>query len=155
MSRILITVLLRCRSRKNTDQFPNSREVWEHAPLGNFLDFNSPKSPFLGFCQSLRQDTYWLSKPLSRIQLGKFKVFYLYLLWKIWPISVKRWKLVCIHACFSDVNFLKKLICLVLRKLRTEFTSPIAKYTTRRLSDTTFFACWTHQTLPVPAALHC
>ena len=36
-------------SRINTDRFPTSREDCGHAPPGNVFDFNSPKSPFLGF----------------------------------------------------------------------------------------------------------
>ena len=32
-----------------TDRFPTSREVLGHGSPGIFLDFNSPKSPFLGF----------------------------------------------------------------------------------------------------------
>ena len=36
-----------------------------------FLDFNSPKT-LSWVSESFRQDIYWLSKPLSRFQLGKF-----------------------------------------------------------------------------------
>ena len=42
-------VQCRRRSRINTDWFPTSRKVWGHAPLGHFLHFNAPNSPFLGF----------------------------------------------------------------------------------------------------------
>ena len=40
---------------------------------------------------------------------------------------------------FCNVNFLKKIVCLS-GKLRTKFTSPIAKSTSPRLLDMTFFA---------------
>ena len=87
-------VQCRHRSRINTERFPTSRKVWGHAPLGNSLHFNSPNSPFLGFWL-IRTLFYRLSKPFSRFQLGKFKVFnqkYIILLWKIWPIDLKQWK---------------------------------------------------------------
>ena len=35
----------RCGSTINTDQFPTFMEVWQHAPPGRFLDFNSSESP--------------------------------------------------------------------------------------------------------------
>ena len=40
---------------------------------------------------------------------------------------------------FCNVNFLKKIVC-PSGKLRTKFTSPIAKSTSPRLLDMTFFA---------------
>ena len=33
------------------------------------------QSPLSWVSESFRQDIYWLSKPFSRFQLGKFKVF--------------------------------------------------------------------------------
>ena len=41
----------------------------------------------------------------------------------------------------SNLNFSKNVTC-PSAKLITEFTSPIAKSTSRGLSDTTFFARW-------------
>ena len=56
-------------------------------PQEMFLDFNSLKFPFLGF-------------RVGQISTRKvFLLFKVYLLWKTWPISLKRWKLVWIRAC--------------------------------------------------------
>ena len=59
-------------------------------PLEIFLDFYSFKSPFQGF-QVIQ----------TGFQLGKagFLLLKTYLLWKMWPISVKRWKPVWICTC--------------------------------------------------------
>ena len=40
-----ITVGIRRGSTTNTDRFPTFMEVWQHAPPGHFLDFNSSESP--------------------------------------------------------------------------------------------------------------
>ena len=45
------------------------------------------------------------------------------------------------HSSFFFWNFTKNFTC-PLGKLRTEFTSPIAKSSSPGLSDTTFFARW-------------
>ena len=59
------------------------------------------KVPFPGF--SSHSDSI-----LPRFQLGKcFLLLKIYLLWKIWPISVKRWKPVWIRACLHYHYFLK------------------------------------------------
>ena len=68
---------------------------------GKLFWFNSLKSPSLGFW--VIQTGYW-QVPFSSgeaLQLGKINTCFLYekcLLWKIWPISVKRWKPVGIRA---------------------------------------------------------
>ena len=49
-------------------------EVWGHAPPGIFLYFNF-LSPISWTYELFKQDIYWLPKPFSRFQLGKFKVF--------------------------------------------------------------------------------
>ena len=46
---------------------------------------------------------------------------------------------------FCNLNFPKKFTCLS-GKLRTEFTCPKAKSTSRGLSDTTIFECWNGDT---------
>ena len=127
---------IRRGSKINTDRFPKRRCKLVGGP-GNYLDFNSLKSVFLGFW--VIQTGYWpvpfcankalqiggllLSKPKHLESLLRslgssckilskyirslyttkpFTIFHLgksfssYLLWKIWPISVKRWKLVWI-----------------------------------------------------------
>ena len=45
------------------------------------------------------------------------------------------------HSSSVILEFLKNCTC-PLGKLKTEFTSPIAKSTSPGLLDTTFFACW-------------
>ena len=69
---------LRSESRINTDLFP----------LGNFLEIDSPKSLFLGF---------WVIQT-SLFPDFNLKSFFLiknlFIIRKIWPISVKRWKAV-------------------------------------------------------------
>ena len=71
----------------------------------------TPQSPLSWVYWSLRQDICWLCKPFSRFQLGKFKVLLVkvYLLWKIRPISVKRWKRVWIMRACKDEFFLSLL----------------------------------------------
>ena len=65
-------------------------------PPGNFLDFNSLMSHFLGF--SVTQtgncpNCFWdFNLEFSFIKK-------IYLLWKIWPISIKQWKPVWICCC--------------------------------------------------------
>ena len=72
-------------------QFSKTMGVWGHAPSGNFLDFNSLKdircSIHLG----------WSFATWNVFSL--FKKYTYNVLWKIWPLSVKWWKLVWIHAC--------------------------------------------------------
>ena len=101
--------LLRRRSRINTDWFPKrapkkdaSRGVWGMLPQKFFLDFNSQKS-----FESFRQDIYCLPKLYDRFQRGKFfGLIKNILLRKIWPISIKQWKSVWIHAwCYSLKDF--------------------------------------------------
>ena len=103
----LITVLLTHGSRINTDRSPTSRAFRGHGPQGNFLDFNSPKVPFPGFLS--HSDRIFTDCPnhYPDFDLESLKFFtkHIFILWKIWPISVKRCKLVWIHACFSNVNF--------------------------------------------------
>ena len=49
------------------------------------------QSPLSWASESFRQDIYWLSKPFSRFQLGKFFLIKITgivnYLWKIWPIN--------------------------------------------------------------------
>ena len=49
-----------------------------------FFCILTPESTLSWVYELFRQDIYWLSKPFSRFQLGKFKVFLIkiYLLWK-------------------------------------------------------------------------
>ena len=76
-----VFVCSRRGSRINGDRFPKqrtpkaqaSRGVRGHAPPGNALDFNH-------------------LSPLSCVSES---------FWKLWPISVKRWKPVWIRACFQ------------------------------------------------------
>ena len=52
--------------------------------------------------------------------LGTWKVFYLlkiYLLWKIWPIFVKRWKPVWIRACTYDLSMKARTKCHIAIRL--------------------------------------
>ena len=76
-------------SRINTERFPKrapkaqaSRGSRECFPLGSFLDFISPKSPFLVFW--VIQTGYWPDFKLESFNL--IKILYIYL-FKIWPIS--------------------------------------------------------------------
>ena len=109
--------------RINSDRFPKRRSgAW--IPW-KFLDFNSLKSPFVGFwviqirygqfhsprmkpCKSANSDFVKVNFRVEmrmgarRVQISTWKVFLLlktYLSWKIRPISVKRWKPVWIRAC--------------------------------------------------------
>ena len=115
-------------SRITTDQFPKQepkvQASWGglgYAPQGNFLDFNTLKTPFLGFW--IIHTGYWpvpfsLGEALQisglfhqgqfpcckldmeqDFNLKRFSPLKIYLLWKIWPISIKQSKLVWIHAC--------------------------------------------------------
>ena len=97
-------------SRINTDRFPK-RGAEESslcgspdAPPGIFLGFNSLKFPFPGFCL---MPGNWKKKTFVQtiFQISTWKVLQLllkiYLLWKTWPISVKRWKQVWIRACIG------------------------------------------------------
>ena len=86
-----------------------SRGARGHAPPGIFLDTSSLKFAFPGFWfigagkgikfPEIGKRKH-LSRPFSRFQLGKFLLLKISLLWKIWPISVKRWKPVWIRACW-------------------------------------------------------
>ena len=86
-------------SRKNTDWFRTrapkhkllsgwrGREEWmgglEACLLGSFLDLTSSwPIPF---------------SSNEALQIGRLWGLFMYLLWKIWPISIKLWKLVWIH----------------------------------------------------------
>ena len=51
------------------------------------------------------------------------------------------WWAELISQFFCYLNSSKNITCL-LGKLKTEFTSPIAKSTSPRLLDTPFYACW-------------
>ena len=72
---------LRHRTNINTEQFLNERQRYKllgglgAASLGNFWDFNSIKSSFLGF--SVIQTGYWAVPFYSNeaLQLGKFFFF--------------------------------------------------------------------------------
>ena len=98
-------------SRRNTGRFPKLapkaqafRGVRGYASPGAFLDFNSLKSPFLGF--SSHSDRILASSIHLGWSPSTWKVFF-YLLkifrfWKIWPISVKPRKPVWIRACRSN-----------------------------------------------------
>ena len=73
---------------------------------GYFLGFSLPQVPFLGFLShSDRTPTSFilLGWSICPLQFPDFNLegflFKIYLLWKIWPISVKRWKSVSIPAC--------------------------------------------------------
>ena len=66
-----------------------------------------------------------------RWSLATWKAFYsseLYLLWKIWPISVKRWKPVWIHACLWPIKLGKtyRLLYVVLL-MQGEYSPTILK----------------------------
>ena len=56
------------------------------------------------------------------------------------------WAELISHFSFN-LNLSKNFTCLS-GKLSSKFTSPIAKSTSARLSDTTFFACWWGLNLP-------
>ena len=66
----------------------------------------TPSSPLSWVSESFRWDIgqfnspriKHLSNPFSRFHPRKFFLLKIYLLWKIWPISVKRWKPVWIRA---------------------------------------------------------
>ena len=96
--------LLRRGFRINTDWFPKwaprkeaSRGVWGMLPQKIFLGFQLPKVFWV------IQTGYLLSaKTVWQISTWKKKI----LLWKIWPISIKQWKWVWIHAwCYSLRDF--------------------------------------------------
>ena len=53
-----------------------------------------------------------------------------------------------------NLNSPQKNITCPSRKLRTEFTSPIAKFTSSGLSDTNFFACWLLQSASVTITIY-
>ena len=76
----------------------------------NFFVFNFLKSPFLGLELSL-SERILASSILLEWSLATWKVFSLiYLLWKIWPISVKRWKPMWIRA-WTETWVSVKLVC--------------------------------------------
>ena len=101
---------IRNESRINTDWFPKPGA--EGAPRactpGIFLDINSPKFPFPGFmiywggikCSEIgkRKHCPWDHFPDFNLE-SSIIILKRCLLWKIWPISIKRWKPVWIHAC--------------------------------------------------------
>ena len=96
------------RIRVHTDRFPKQplkgrtllRGVLGHAPPGNLMDFlKLPKVPFPGFLS--HSDRMLASSILLGWSLATWKVLSLlkiYLLWKVWPIFVNRWKPVWIRA---------------------------------------------------------
>ena len=57
------------------------------------------------------------------------------------------WWAELISQFFFNLNLSKNFTCPSF-KLSSKFTSPIAKSTSPRLSDTTFFACWWGLNLP-------
>ena len=61
-------------SRINTDRFPILGRSGGMLPRVIFWIL-TPQSPLSWVSESFRQDIYWLSKPFSRFQLGRFKVF--------------------------------------------------------------------------------
>ena len=73
----------------------------------------TPSSPLSWVSESFRWDIgqfnspriKHLSDPFSRFQPGKFFLLKIYLLWKIWPISVKRWKPVWVRAWDESLYF--------------------------------------------------
>ena len=70
-----------------------------HAVPGNFLDFNSLRSPFVSWDpKSFKQDIGQFYSPLIKPCNKVFSLLKIYLLCKIWPFSVKRWKPVWIRA---------------------------------------------------------
>ena len=74
----------------------------------------TPSSPLSWVSESFRWDIgqfnspriKHLSNPFSRFQPGKFFLLKIYLLWKIWPISVKRWKPVWVRAWFLMIDLI-------------------------------------------------
>ena len=98
----------RNESRINIGWFPRQAPrllvVWGHAPIGIFLDFNSLISPLSWLSKSFREDVGLFHSPwmkhLSNL-FSRFQLFKTYLLWKIWPISIKQRKLVWIGTCYS------------------------------------------------------
>ena len=85
--------------RKQQQKKPSGTQgIRGHAVPGNFLDFNSLRSPFISWDpKSFKQDIgqfYSLIKPCNKV----FSLLKIYLLCKIWPFSVKRWKPVWIRA---------------------------------------------------------
>ena len=105
----------RCRSRITTDRFPK-QALNLLGGSGGMLHQQifwilTPSSPLSWVSESFRWDIgqfhsprmKHLSNPFSRFQPGKF-LLKIYLLWKIWPISVKRWKPVWIRACYRQHN---------------------------------------------------
>ena len=91
-----------------------SRGARGHAPPGIFLDSSSLKFAFPGFWfiggwgggEGHQISRNWKKKTFVQtiFQISTWKVLLLLLkiclLWKIWPISVKRWKPVWIRACW-------------------------------------------------------
>ena len=68
------TFKFRCGSRINTDRFPILGRSGGMLPRVMFWIL-TPQSPLSWVSEPFRQDIYWLSKPFSRFQLGRFKVF--------------------------------------------------------------------------------
>ena len=113
---------IRRGSRINTDRFPKRgpklQASWRGWGVAGMR--HSPKSPFLGFSESFRQDIGQFHFPRmmpcksadyfikvnfhvvcwiwSKISTRKVYLLKIYLLWKIWPSSVKRWKPVWMRA---------------------------------------------------------
>ena len=83
----------------------------------------------------------------SIFQISTWKVFLLkiYLLWKIWPISVKRWKPVWVRAC----------LCTLLWSVRLCSQSSMAPhqrrpaFTRRETSGRLYFLSWSQKSSTV------
>ena len=86
--------------RKQQQKKPSGTQgIRGHAVLGNFLDFNSLRSPFISWDpKSFKQDIGQFYSPLIKPCNKVFSLLKIYLLCKIWPFSVKRWKPVWIRA---------------------------------------------------------
>ena len=74
--------------------------------------------------------------------LGKLKLEYTVLAQTSFQLARKTfWWAEFISQYFCNLNSSRNFTCL-WGKLRTKFTSPVAKSTSHGLSDCTFFACW-------------
>ena len=115
----------------------------------------TPSSPLSWVSESFRWDIgqfnspriKHLSNPFSRFQPGKFFLLKIYLLWKIWPISVKRWKPVWVRAC----------LCTLLWSVRLCSQSSMAPhqrrpaFTRRETSGRLYFLSWSQKSSTVPS----
>ena len=124
---------IRRGSRINTDRFPKRepevQAFWRGGGGGGVRGMRpSLKSPFPGFSESFRQDIGQFHFPRmmpcksadyfmkvnfhvvrwiwSKISTWKVYLLKIYLLWKIWPSCVKRWKPVWMRAWTLYFKFL-------------------------------------------------